>query len=207
MPTDDFRLMESMRILPDGKVFLFTRHLERLSESARHFSFHCDLDNVERAIQARASQYQAPAWLRLTLGRDGHYELESGDLAARGPNPRLLKAASVRVNSGNPFLYYKTTKREIYDAARREGNANTEALLANERGEITEITIGNVAVRRKGQWITPQQSCGLLAGVMRSELLDKKEIAEGIIRLDELISGETVRCFNALRGVFDVTWM
>ena len=197
-----FGLLETMRVEPDGKILLLDRHLIRLSRSAQYFSFPCDVQRVREAVSQRASALQTLSWLRIKLAADGTCSIESGPLETR--NPSYLRLATFRVNSSQSLLYHKTTNREIYDAARREGDADTEVLLVNERGEITEATIANIAVLRDGRWITPQSSCGLLNGVMRSELLETGQIVEGIIHADELTPGEVVRCFNALRGVFEV---
>jgi branched-subunit amino acid aminotransferase/4-amino-4-deoxychorismate lyase len=201
--SSSFRLLETMRVLPDGSVFLLERHMKRLSDSARQLSFQCDIERVRDAVMSRASTLVGPSWLRLTLSQDGDCTLDSGALDIR--NPQRIKLATRRVNSGNPMLYHKTTSREIYEAAKREGDPNTEVLLINERNEITEITIANVAVLRGDRWITPETSCGLLGGIMRSELLATGQIAEGIIHADELAASQTIRCFNALRGIFDAT--
>ncbi|KAL1499623.1 hypothetical protein AB1Y20_011822 [Prymnesium parvum] len=112
---------------------------------------------------------------------------------------------------------YKTTERGVYDAARRRvGEAVDDVLLWNERGEVTEASIANFAVEREeGVWVTPPQSCGLLAGVMREQLLEGSSDAEaegGVLKeevvsvaeLKRLVLGEGRRLigFNALRGVF-----
>jgi para-aminobenzoate synthetase/4-amino-4-deoxychorismate lyase len=112
--------------------------------------------------------------------------------------------STVRVNSGDAFLQHKTTNRTVFEQARRACDEQTDVILINEHDEITETTIMNLAVFRQGQWITPRASCGLLPGVMRAELLARTEIVEGVIPAGELRDGELIRCFNALRGVFDV---
>jgi para-aminobenzoate synthetase / 4-amino-4-deoxychorismate lyase len=203
--SSDFQLLETMRVLSDGEVFLLDRHLKRLTESAEHFEFRCDVQPLREAILRQAKSTGGSAFLRLTLASDGEYDLQSGPLPAR--NPTRLKLASFRVNSNNPFLYHKTTKREIYESAKREVDADTDVLLVNERGEITEITIANVAVLREGRWITPKTSCGLLNGVMRAALLDAGDIVEGVVYCDELKARDTVRCFNALRGMFETKFL
>ena len=40
---------------------------------------------------------------------------------------------------------------------------------------------------------------------MRAELLSRGEIEEAVIAADDLQRTEVVRCFNALRGVWDAT--
>jgi branched-subunit amino acid aminotransferase/4-amino-4-deoxychorismate lyase len=196
----DFRLIETMRVWESGEVYLLDRHLHRLRHSARHFSFKYDSAKVREQITAAAPR--RPACLRLLISQNGESEISSGPLPT--DHFRRLKLSSVRVNSKDQFLYHKTTKRGVYEEARRDCDAGTEVILINELGEITETTITNIAVFRDGQWITPALSCGLLPGVCRAELLARGEIVEGIIHPEDLHTSDPIRCFNALRGVFDV---
>jgi para-aminobenzoate synthetase/4-amino-4-deoxychorismate lyase len=114
---------------------------------------------------------------------------------------RLVKGP---VQSGDVFLLNKTTARAVYEQARAGLPEELDALLFNERGEVTETTIANVAVLRGSRWVTPPVACGLLAGTMRAEMLEDGSVVEGIVRVEELVPGETIRCFNAVRGVYDV---
>jgi branched-subunit amino acid aminotransferase/4-amino-4-deoxychorismate lyase len=200
---NNFRLIETMRVSETGEVYLVDRHLARLSRSASYFSFTCDPERVRDAVLRFAELAQKPARLRLTLSSDGIPLVETGPLPV-GYVERL-KLSSVKVNPKDVFLYHKTTNRGIYEQARRECAAGSDAILVNERGEITETPIMNIAVFRNGRWVTPQVECGLLPGVMREELLERREVVEGVIPASELQVGETVRCFNALRGIFDVS--
>jgi para-aminobenzoate synthetase/4-amino-4-deoxychorismate lyase len=197
---EDFRLIETMRVLENGEVFLLDRHLQRLRRSARHFSFKYDADRVGDAI--REVSFRRAASLRLLLSKSGEVETSSAPVPAG--HAGRLKLSSVRVNSKDPFLYHKTTNREIYEEARRGSAADTDVILLNERDELTETTITNIAVFRGGAWVTPALSCGLLPGVFRAELLARGDIVEGIIHPDDLNSSDPIRCFNALRGMFEV---
>ncbi len=189
-----------MRVVSPGNVFLIDRHLERLSHSAEYFSFDCDVESARRDILL-LSAAETPSRLRLILFPDGRYELERTSLPAS--NPCRLTLSLTRVNSRDPFLYHKTTRRGPYDDARMNCDANSDVVLVNERGEVTETTIANIAVFRDRKWVTPPVRCGLLPGVMRTELMARGEIVEGVIAATELRLGQTIRCFNALRGVFD----
>ncbi len=196
----EFRLLETMRV-EDGRVRLLDRHLDRLGRSAAYFSFAWNLPEIRQAIVNAATRGGNPSRLRLLLARAGEYELDAGPLPRE--NPCQLRLSSVRVDSKNPLLYHKTTNRALYDEARREFGPEIDVLLANERGEITETTIANIALLLGGRWVTPPASCGLLAGVMRAELLAMGEIVEGVVHAGDLAGGESVLCFNALRGKFD----
>jgi branched-subunit amino acid aminotransferase/4-amino-4-deoxychorismate lyase len=199
---NEFRLIETMRVSELGEVYLLERHLDRLSRSAQYFSFKCDLAKIRETILQAIPSDGKMFCLRLTLGADGMSSVESGPMPTR--YAQRLKLSSVRVNSDDVFLYHKTTNRGIYAQARGECDEQTDAVLINEREEITETTIMNIAVLREGRWLTPRVSCGLLPGVMREELLERGELVEGVIRAVELHPGEQIRCFNALRGVLDV---
>jgi len=198
----DFRLIETMRVSPAGEVYLLERHLARLSRSARHFSFSCDVAEVRAAIAAAAVAGSSAVRLRLTLAADGVATMESAPIPS-GYVERL-ELSRLRVNSADQFLYHKTTNRHVYEEARRACDEHTDVMLVNEKGEITETPIMNIAVLREGRWVTPAVSCGLLPGVMREELLHRGEIVEGIVPAADLEPGTLVRCFNALRGVFDI---
>jgi len=72
-------------------------------------------------------------------------------------------------------------------------------LLFNERGELTEFTIGNLVVELNGKLYTPPISCGLLAGTFREYLLETGQVEERIIRLDELNNCAKMFLVNSVR--------
>jgi branched-subunit amino acid aminotransferase/4-amino-4-deoxychorismate lyase len=191
----DFRLIETIRVSAAGEACLLDRHLDRLSHSARAFSFRCDPAAIREAIARVIPRGPVPARLRLTLAADGAVTVEMAPLPAG--YVEQLRLSARRVDSTDVFLYHKTTNRSVY-------GERTDVILLNEREELTETPIMNIAVQRDGRWLTPPVSCGLLPGVMRAELLARGEIVEGAVRESDLLDGEVVRCFNALRGVCDV---
>ncbi|GAA5987664.1 hypothetical protein JCM11641_001186 [Rhodosporidiobolus odoratus] len=121
----------------------------------------------------------------------------------------------------DPFLRNKTSKRGKYDRARERHGATLhpsdlpdappfDVILINSYGEITETTISNIAFRFKpsGPYITPHSSCGLLEGVQRADLLEKGEIVEGVVTVQEVRKAVAdgiceIVCFNGVRGVFE----
>lgn len=205
MPEPDFRLLETMKV-DNGKVALLHRHLERLSASARHFGFVCDVDGLRDSVAAMAAQLAELRVMRLLLAATGEKEIQINAPPSSG-RPAALRLSQVTVDSRDPMLYHKTTARGLYERARLGVPADIDVLLSNERGEITETTIANVAVLRDGMWITPAIWCGLLPGTMRAQLLAEGEIVEGVIRMRDLLEGESIRYFNAVRGVMDVPFV
>jgi para-aminobenzoate synthetase/4-amino-4-deoxychorismate lyase len=53
---------------------------------------------------------------------------------------------------------------------------------------------------------TPARECGLLAGTFREELLDRGDIHEAIVRLDELSSCSRLWLINSVREWVEVAF-
>jgi len=103
------------------------------------------------------------------------------------------------INSNNVFLFHKTTRREVYELARRGFEPLDDVLLYNERGELTEFTIGNLVVELDGKLLTPPIACGVLAGTFRAYLLETGQVLESIIMPDQI--GQCTKIFrvNSIR--------
>jgi para-aminobenzoate synthetase / 4-amino-4-deoxychorismate lyase len=127
----------------------------------------------------------------------------SGLLMAAG-KPQRIALAHAPVDSTAPFLYHKTTNREVYDAARAACPGHDDVLLFNERGEVTESTIANVAVEIAGRLYTPPVACGLLPGTLRAQLLQQDKLVERRIAVAELLQSPRVFLLNSVRGLYAV---
>ncbi|KAH8110167.1 aminotransferase class IV-domain-containing protein [Phellopilus nigrolimitatus] len=104
------------------------------------------------------------------------------------------------------YTSFKTTSRAHYDAARTRAGIKDriklkEVILHNERGEITEGSVRNVAFWRDGTWVAPLEEAGGLPGTVRRYLLERGLVQEGVIRKEDLRLGEWVLLING----FDVT--
>ncbi|MDK9723958.1 MAG: chorismate-binding protein [Sterolibacteriaceae bacterium MAG5] len=200
--TADFQLIETLR-LEDGVYWLRNHHLERLCASAGHFGFACVPAQVESALDALAARLPTAAWrVRLLLDRHGAVATESYALKAV-PGPLRFVIAAAPVDSSDEFLRHKTTQRAVYQAHVPPAGC-FDTLLWNERGELTEFTRGNLVVEIAGRRVTPPVACGLLAGVLRAELLARGEIHEQVVRRDELAQATGIWFINGVRGMLRV---
>ncbi|MEM7050789.1 MAG: aminodeoxychorismate synthase component I [Acidobacteriota bacterium] len=197
-PEPTFELFETMRWTATDGCYLLERHLERLARSAEYFDFACDLPLIRSLLTA--FEASGPRRLRLRLSRRGKVRLEVEAMPSAAPEKVVL--AQRPVDSQDPFLFHKTTRRRVYDealAAVPEGC--DDVLLWNERRELTESCRANVALERDGRWITPPVTCGLLGGTLRAELLARGELFEGVITTQELAAAPRLRLLSALRGL------
>ena len=200
-------LLETLR-LENGVAWRVDGHLRRLARSASYFGYERIDDMIDAARQAIAEEASAnPVGLfRLSLTAPF-----SGPPRARALHPgfasaglRRLRLVRTPVDSTNPALYHKLTDRLLYSDRRDEAGPDADdAIMVNERGELTETTIGNLVLELDGRKLTPALPCGLLPGVFREELLRSGEIAEAILRPEDLKRATRVWMVNSLRGWVD----
>lgn len=217
-----FELIETLLWEPDAGYWLLEDHLQRLALSADYFLFCCDLSTVTRRLHGESRQFTAqPMRVRLTLARDGVITVVSQPcllpLIRRLPVrpdvcpcdlPRI-EVSPVRVDSSSPFVFHKTTCRQLYDSELQRVRAKglLDCCFLNERGELTETCIANIILYRRGVYVAPVLQSGLLAGIMRKQLLVDKRVVlrEAVLTLDDLRDAEAMFLCNSVRGIVQVT--
>jgi para-aminobenzoate synthetase/4-amino-4-deoxychorismate lyase len=196
-----FSLLETMR-LEGGGVIRLERHLRRLERSAGYFGIPFDAAHVTSVLDEHLREHPGGSRrARLLLAPHGVATVDSEPFTpgAAGAPPVPVALARSPVSSQDRFLFHKTTHRAIYDRQRAASESVFDVLLWNERGEITEFTIGNVVVELDGRRYTPPVDCGLLAGTFREELLDAGAVAERVIKIGDLKRASRVWLVNSLR--------
>ncbi len=196
-----FSLIETLLWTPKDRYFLLDYHLRRLRDSAEYFDIQLDLDEIEGTLLNVSQDFEATAYkVRLLLRRDGENTVVSEQFdAAMSKAPGKVALARQAVDAGDVFLYHKTTRRDVFEQARDDFRDCDDVLLWNEKRQMTESTIANLVIKRKGQLITPPLSCGLLAGTFRQFLLDSRQIEEAIITQDEIKTCPDIYLINSVR--------
>ena len=151
--------------------------------------------------------------MRLLVDLDGRVELEASPLDARGQvldlespftiqdlTPVPVALAKTPVDETSPWLYHKTTRREVYDRALREWPDVDDVILWNSRGEITESCRANVVLDLGAGLITPPIACGLLAGTLRARLLETGHVREQVVKVADLEAAHRLFLLNSVRG-------
>ncbi len=199
---DDFALLETMLWEKDNGIYLRDYHLQRLAESAAYFDFIYPQTKIDEALSAISGETGQRLKLRLLLYKSGRFELQQDALSAGSDeNAVTCIVLPQAVNSNDPFLYHKTTNRPVYDKALQAAKkaAADDAILLNEKGEITESCIANVVLELDGKLLTPPISCGLLSGTYRRYLFDCGRLEEQILTVDDLKRAEKVWLINSVR--------
>jgi len=201
----EFDLLETLLWTPQDGFFLGEQHLQRLLESARYFGRTVDERTIRQACDRQIATLEAhPHKLRLRVQESGEVVVEAQPLEPFA-GEYAIALAPHPINPNNPFLYHKTTHRPLYQEAIAAVAPAQDALLWNDRGELTESCIANLVVEWDGQRVTPPISCGLLPGVYRSYLLEQGKITERIIRVDDLSHCSRLFLINSVRGLWEIS--
>ena len=219
-PPASTQLLETILWRPNQGWFLIELHLSRLCHSAKALQFDfiqfdsTQFDSTQfdskvlTLLNASVSTAQTSQRVRLMVSRDGSIQVETNSLVAM-PNRIKLCLAKEPVNSNSIWLRHKTTWRNVYQEAGKGiiNNKIDDVILFNERREITETTIANIAVKLNGKWCTPPLLSGLLPGVYRQYLLNRGKLIERVISIDDLLlanrqntRSSMIAIFNSVRG-------
>ena len=199
-----FDLFETMRWCPSDGFALLDYHLRRLEKSAKHFLFQYDSQAIRRELDSFAATLDpTPKVIRLLLNKRGAVRIESKQLINK--DVYRLTLATRPIDSGEVFLYHKTTRRETYDHHLQEHPEFDDVLLFNNKRELTESCIANIVVVKNGLHYTPPIECGLLGGTYRQRLLDERKLEERIIPLDSLKTYDELYLLNSVRGRLNVS--
>ena len=120
-----------------------------MEKSAEYWGYPYALSEVRNELEDLAKTLGKNRFrIRLTLGNQGEVEVQYQDLV----EVRRLRVALAgeKVDSADPFLYHKTTHRDIYEKPLAARPDCDDVILYNERGELTECSIGNLVIEFNG---------------------------------------------------------
>jgi len=201
--TPDFNLLETIK-LQNGRYDLLERHVERLQQTADYFGINISIVDIQKELGACAYHNRlSTKKIRLLVAKDGTFALEAADIVPIDGVKEVVLADSP-INKNNPFLYHKTTNRNIYQAIHKKFNDYFDVLLFNEKNELTEFTNGNLVLKIKEDYVTPPVQSGLLPGTFREELLKTNQIIEKTVTLDDLQKASKIWFINSVRGWVEV---
>jgi para-aminobenzoate synthetase/4-amino-4-deoxychorismate lyase len=204
-PKQPFSLFETMLWTPGEGFSLHGKHLARMLDSADYFDIPLTKERLEEYLEKISSRFRRPQRVKVFLDQTGALNFETRPFKRlEDRQPLMAGLAKEPVDSSNVFLFHKTTHREVYQSARKGYETLDDVLLYNEKGELTEFTIGNLVVELEGQLLTPPITCGVLAGTFRAHLLETIQLQESLIRVDQLDRCARIFRVNSVRGWQDV---
>jgi len=199
-PGLDFALVETLRWAPGKGYFVLPEHLARLQASAEYFNYPCSTERVDSYLQTLAENFSStPQRVRLLLHANGLLQGTYLPLETVPATSLKLRFAQSPVDSRDPRLFHKTTRRGIYETALSEAGDADEVVLWNAHGELTECCTANLVIEKNGALVTPPVTCGLLPGTYRAFLVRRGLIGEAVISRDDLKKSPRIYLVNAVR--------
>jgi para-aminobenzoate synthetase / 4-amino-4-deoxychorismate lyase len=195
---EGFSLWESFRGGPQGSDV--QAHLRRLERSAAAFGIPLDMDAIRAQLVAPANMPDAQ-FVRIRASADS-VKVTARPLE-RSQTPVDLCVSRHRVRSDDPLLRHKTAWRPVHEAAALEARERNcfDAILQNERGELTEGSRTNIFVQKGNTVYTPPLECGLLPGILRSQLVNEGQAVERVLTQADLAAADAVFAGNSARGL------
>jgi para-aminobenzoate synthetase/4-amino-4-deoxychorismate lyase len=195
------RLLETLAHEPGSGYRRLEDHRARLRSSADYLGIEIDEAAIAAALDREAGRFPTKAArVRLLVDRHGHVEIGSAPLTDTREPVRLAIDRDHPVDPADPLLFHKTTLRRRYESARDRFPDADDVVLMNTRGDVTETTRANIAVRRDGRWVTPPIEAGLLPGCERAALLADGTLVEERVTVGDLEAAEDVAFLNSVRG-------
>ncbi len=208
----------------DGRVAFAEAHIARLVAGADMLGFPVDADRVRAAMRALAGTGPRLA-IRTTATRGTGprglkppaeprpvlYATAAPSAAAIAFAPLSLWVTEIARNETSPVSRLKTPSYLDAVLAAREAAAAgcDEALFRNTRGLVACAGTGNLFAILGGRLVTPPLADGVLAGIVRAEVLALAGAAglapeERSLALPELLAADAAFLTNSLRLIAPV---
>lgn len=200
----NFQLIETL-LWEDGAYFLLDLHLERLQNSAHHFNFILNIDEINHFLESTAAALDPSIKyrLRLLLKASGRLQLDSRPLDEPEALPVKIAFSEKKTDKNDVFLLHKTTNRSLYDheLARYRAHGFFDCLFSNQDNEITEGAVTNVIISKDGEHFTPPLSSGVLPGVYRKYFINTGELnlKEKVLYKEDLLNADKILLMNSVR--------
>lgn len=139
--------------------------------------------------------------LRLNLYKNGNYEFKIFDLNLNSSDILLLGVQ--KLNSKNDALFHKSSLRKLYESQSYlyKRNLCYDIAFFNEKEELCEGSRSNLILKKGSEFFTPSLKSGLLNGIYRQFLLQRKLIKEKKLYRKDLFEAEEIYCINSVRGL------
>ncbi len=197
-------LIETMRVV-DRRIPLLRAHVQRYRSSADALDYAIADWSTEASKRAAGA---SDCVLRAQINCRGDVSWTMRPLPET--TRRLVVDASrvVRDTSGS-LVQYKNTQRGLYQEAAAEAKrlGVDHVMIRSGANRLTETSIHTLLFESERRWWTPPLSDGLLAGVVRSELVRRGVVGERSLDADEALRVQPqIALCNAVTGVVRAHW-
>ena len=123
-------------------------------------------------------------------------------------NPDYLVLPVEDTRSRNPLILGHKSMNYLDNVlARRQATENgyDDVLFLGPDDVLSETCRANLFFEKDGQLFTPDQSCGLLPGIIRQWVMEHYPVKTGIFTLNDLLAADAVFVTNSVLGIRPIT--
>ena len=218
----------------NGRLFLYDRHVRRLRNSARMMELTIPFtdDELNRHISATIDATKLggkEAYVRVLVTRgvgELGYDLKatprpswviivkplvepSSEIYEHGCKVALVDIVRNHPRSVNPMIKSNNLMNQALAAQQAIQRGAFDAVMRNNRGELTECATSNLFIVRNDIVLTPPLECGLLPGITRGHLFEVGRnagigVREQVLRDDDLFDANEAFLTSTTREVVPI---
>ena len=183
----------------DNQVIALNRHMRRVIKSADELGLNiADEETIRREIiELLSNQPHESGRLRLCFSPQGHYFSHDAFHPTEEPARITFWSDSVDVQAVAHKRFPYSHRLAIRESAQFEGY--DDALIFNEKNEVTETSVSNIVLRINDQWVTPPISAGILPGIMRQISIENCGVHVRAIHVSEIPEVTSAFLLSSLR--------
>jgi len=209
-----YAVFETLRYA-GGRLEFWEAHWRRLHRAASKLGINCAIpeERVLGGLRSLAEVLPDEAVVKLSLLKEGEGEARLL-VYSRTPGPvrgsvGLQLKSPFPVNEAAPLIGLKTHNYlenfMVLEAAHAVGCYDSARV--NLRGFLAEGAISNLFFVKDGDWFTPDERHGLLAGVIRGALIGALPVEKGDFSPRDLLEADAVFLTNSSVGLLPVDWL
>lgn len=181
----------------NGSPIALGRHMRRALESALELGIPMPPEEFirEQILQILEENPHEVGRLRICFGNELFHI--SHNAYSEQTEPARLNFYSQTVIGAIHKLFPYDYRFALIEAANDEGYH--DSVLFNEKNEITETAVANLAFYIRGEWVTPPITSGILPGVVRAIAIEECGVRVRPIHVSEIPEVESGFMLSSLR--------
>ena len=183
------RFVETIKI-EDGRAERLPYHQARMERTISRFFPQLaekSMPSLENLLDPREEMDFFKA--RVVYGAEGVEKVEYAPYSMRE-----IRSLRTVTDDSIDYSFKSLDRTRLNELLAQKGSSDDIIIVKN--GLVTDTSFTNLAILSGNRWLTPRHP--LLAGTMRSFLLDKGIITEADISLHDLKNAQAVSLFNAM---------
>lgn len=199
--------------IKNGEMLFYKEHMDRLESSNEWLLVKNPpkkeevLKSIKKAYQEIRNQTQILNWrLRVTVFKDLIGEMNTLFIFSKSLEnpPPLENLTTVELPLKRNYKSEGIKLADYGETFRLKEKLQSEILLCDELGFVSEASVGNIIFFNGVEWHTPENEAAIFKGIGLSYGLEGLKLKETKIHRDSLVQYQATMFINSVRGVVPI---